>query len=91
MTTALVETQEQPLRAIGARSSRRAGISRLFRAPWIALLAITLFAGILRFSFLDRPAIWSDEAMTHARICGSYQDLLDVLQFNGFVPLHYER
>ena len=28
--------------------------------------------------------------MTHARVCGSYQDLIDVLQFNGFVPLHYE-
>jgi hypothetical protein len=63
---------------------------QLLRAPWFILLLLTLLGGVLRFSFLDRPPIWSDEAMTYARICGSYQDLIDVLQFNGFVPLHYE-
>ena len=39
---------------------------------------------------MSRPALWGDEAATYSRICGDYQDLIDILQFNGFVPLHYE-
>jgi hypothetical protein len=54
------------------------------------LVAITLLGGFLRFWKIDQPAIWGDEASTFMRICGSYQDMIDILQFNGFVPLHYE-
>ena len=60
------------------------------RAPLLCLLAITLFGGVLRFWDLSKPALWGDEAATYSRICGDYQDLIDILQFNGFVPLHYE-
>ncbi len=54
------------------------------------LAGITVFAGILRFTLLNRPAIWYDEAATFSRISGSFQELLDVLQHDGFTPLHYE-
>ena len=96
MTTALLDqpkTDEAPLaeqREESLPPSWSSRLGRIVRAPWFILLSITIFGGILRFSFLDRPAIWGDEAMTHARTCGSYQDLIDILQFNGFVPLHYE-
>lgn len=45
---------------------------------------------MLRFSFLDRPAIWGDESATLGRVCGDYQDLLDRLQYDGFGSLHYQ-
>ncbi len=54
------------------------------------LFALTLFAGVLRFSLLSRPTIWWDEAATYGRVCGSFQDLLGALQHDGFTPLHYE-
>ena len=54
------------------------------------LLALTVFGGALRFAFLEKPAIWGDEAATLGRVCGSYQDLLDRLQYDGFGPMHYE-
>ena len=60
------------------------------RATALLLIAITLFGGVLRFWKISQPPLWGDEAATFSRICGSYQDLLDILQFNGFVPLHYE-
>jgi hypothetical protein len=62
----------------------------LRRNHLLLLLAITLLGGILRFWNLSQPALWGDEAATYSRICGDYQDLIDILQFNGFVPLHYE-
>lgn len=54
------------------------------------LLALTIFGGALRFAYLERPAIWGDESQTLGRVCGSYQDLLDRLQYDGFGPMHYE-
>src|SRR4051812_27890570 len=60
------------------------------RSHVVLLIAITLFGGVLRFWKLDQPALWGDEALTYSRICGTYQELIDLLQFNGFVPLHYE-
>lgn len=63
---------------------------RLVVRPWMIVLALTLLGGVLRFAFLDRPAIWGDDAMTFMRISGTYQQLLDSLQDWGFVPLHYE-
>lgn len=53
------------------------------------VVCLTLLAAILRFMFLDRPAIWGDEAMTFARVCGTWQQLLDELKIAGFAPLHY--
>jgi hypothetical protein len=60
------------------------------RAYILLLLLITLFGGILRFWKLSDPPLWGDEAATYSRVCGTYQELIDILQFNGFVPLHYE-
>ena len=53
-------------------------------------MLLTLIGGGLRFGWIDRPAIWGDESATLGRVCGSYQDLLDRLQYDGFGPLHYE-
>ncbi len=60
------------------------------RKHYLLLVLVILLGAGLRFFKLDQPAIWGDEALTYSRICGSYQDLIDVLQFDGFVPLHYE-
>lgn len=56
----------------------------------IALTGITLLAGILRFTALGRIGIWGDEAATYGRVNGSFWQLLEVLQYDGFAPLHYE-
>jgi hypothetical protein len=56
---------------------------------WI-LLGITLMGGVLRFALLDRPPLWADEAYTYSRVCGTYREMLDVLKYDGFPPLHYE-
>src|SRR4051812_23420006 len=56
---------------------------------WL-LLSITLFGGVLRFTRIGQPPLWADEAHTYSRVCGTYQQLIDILQYNGFVPLHYE-
>ena len=53
------------------------------------VLLLTLIAGALRFSALDRPTIWGDEAATYGRVCGDYQELLDQLTDSAFTPLHY--
>ena len=60
------------------------------RLALIALLLITLLGGGLRFSSLDQPTIWGDEAATFRRTCGTYAELLDNLRSDGFTPLHYE-
>jgi len=61
-----------------------------FRSHPLFLLAlITLLGAFLRFVSLDQPALWGDEAFTYSRVCGSFRQLLDVLQFDGFMPLHY--
>lgn len=64
----------------------------LLRLPWtlLALLALTIFSAFLRFYWIDRPSLWNDEAHTFRRITGSFQDLLDILQADGFAPLNYE-
>jgi len=67
-------------------------LARLRRLPWhgIILFALTCFAAFLRFGWIDRPALWNDEAHVFRRITGTYQDLLNQLQVDGFGPLHYE-
>src|ERR1043165_6060801 len=54
------------------------------------LIAITVFAGILRFLRLWHPPLLIDECFTFWRVCGSYADLVGTLQNDGFFPLHYE-
>ncbi len=69
------------------RSSRPAF---LIRYRFAILFFITLLGGALRFSFLEKPPLWGDEAFTYSRICGDYREMLDVLAYDGFPPLHYE-
>src|SRR5258706_7109437 len=69
-------------------SAARAGILIRYRL-WI-LLGITLLGGVMRFSSIPRPPLWGDEPYTYSRVCGEFQEMLDVLQFDGFPPLHYE-
>ena len=64
----------------------------MFRRDRVTLplvLLLTLIAGVLRFTALDRPAVWGDEAATYGRVCGTYQELLDQLTDSAFTPLHY--
>src|SRR3954447_15424273 len=56
---------------------------------WL-LLAITVLGGVLRFSFPSRPPLWGDDACTIYRTHADYQAMLDILQYDGFTPLHYE-
>src|SRR5207248_2613428 len=56
---------------------------------WL-VLATTLLGGAMRFSFLSKPPLWGDEGLTYSRVCGDFREMLDVLQFDGFPPLHYE-
>jgi hypothetical protein len=62
--------------------------------PWSGLHPIyplILLAILLRMMLVPtRPPLWGDEAMTYSRVCGSFRDMLDYLQRDGFVPLHYE-
>src|SRR5438552_1443477 len=60
------------------------------RYTLLFLLLITLFGGYIRFAWLDKPPLWTDEAYTYRRIATTYQDMLDVLEFDGFGPLSYE-
>ncbi len=56
----------------------------------LALLILTVIGGVVRFGHRDRPPLWIDECFTFWRVCGSYQDLVNTLRDDGFVPLHYE-
>ncbi len=78
--------------AVYAASDIDRGVARAlfgFRPHVLALLLITLFGGILRFSYIDRPPLWGDEAMTYSRVAGTYRELLGQLVKDGFGPLHY--
>lgn len=68
----------------------RSVAARTPRWHWWALILVTLFGGVLRFAWLDRPAIWGDEAQTFMRVCGTYGQMLDELATTRFMPLHYE-
>ena len=62
----------------------------LIRYRFAILFFITLLGAVLRFSFMDKPPLWGDEAFTYSRVCGDYRQMLDVLAYDGFPPLHYE-
>src|SRR5688572_22463957 len=56
---------------------------------WL-LLAITVLGFALRFAYPTRPLLWGDDAYTVYRTHADYQSMLDILQMDGFTPLHYE-
>jgi hypothetical protein len=56
---------------------------------WV-LAGLTAFSGFLRFYWIDRPALWNDEAHTFRRMTISFRYLLDILSADGFGPLMYE-
>src|SRR5688500_377486 len=60
------------------------------RAHLWALLAVTVFGGVLRFAYLHRPTFWIDEAFTYWRVSGDYGHLREILREGGFTPLHYQ-
>jgi hypothetical protein len=51
---------------------------------------VILLGGTLRFLFLDRPAIWGDEAATFGRASSTFDELMRRLQAAGFSPTHYQ-
>ena len=55
-----------------------------------ALLVVTILGGALRFIRLSHPPLLFDEAATWTRVVGSFAELLDILRYDGFAPLHYE-
>lgn len=57
--------------------------------PWLALVLLTILAGVLRFTAIDRPALWGDEAASWRRVSGTWQQLTDELRTAGFQPAHY--
>jgi hypothetical protein len=78
----------EPARSEASATSNIAWWQRHF--AMLAVLALTVVGGALRFYALDRPPLWGDEAATYARICATYRDLLDVLRDAAFPPLHYQ-
>jgi 4-amino-4-deoxy-L-arabinose transferase-like glycosyltransferase len=62
------------------------------RRRWAMLLlaGLTLIGAIIRFTYLNHPSLWGDEAMVYWRTCGTFDDLLQLLRSDGFAPLHYE-
>lgn len=77
-----------PTPATPVRSIPRAAFRDRLTFP--LLLLLTLIAGVLRFSALDRPSVWGDEAATYGRVGGTYQELLDQLADSSFPPVHYD-
>ncbi|MEM8873517.1 MAG: glycosyltransferase family 39 protein [Planctomycetota bacterium] len=71
-------------------TARSASAMPIPRREWLALFGITLLAAGLRFFMIDQPAIWGDEAATWSRVCGTWDELLEQLGEDGFVPIHYE-
>jgi 4-amino-4-deoxy-L-arabinose transferase-like glycosyltransferase len=55
-----------------------------------ALLALTALSAFLCFNRLNTPSLLIDEVFTYWRTCGNLDQLLDTLQNDAFMPLHYE-
>src|SRR5678816_2634989 len=75
--------------ATRARVAERAEL-RPSRRHLLWLLLICALGVTLRFSFMHRPLLWGDDAYTVYRTHADYQAMLDILQYDGFTPLHYE-
>ena len=51
------------------------------RVPaWLILALITVAGGAIRFTHLDRPCLWGDEALVYWRTCGTYDEMLTPLR-----------
>jgi uncharacterized membrane protein len=89
--TVAVETPSQPEAAVDEATRRPAArhLRALAGSPMALLALTTLLGATLRLVSLDRPSLWGDEAFTFSRICGSYRQMLGILQTDGFMPLHY--
>jgi 4-amino-4-deoxy-L-arabinose transferase-like glycosyltransferase len=86
-----VTTQSTPSGAMLLTQSAQPSLQPfLIRHRFSLLLAITLLGAGLRFAFLDKPPLWGDEAFTYSRVCGDFREMLDILTYDGFPPLHYE-
>lgn len=91
MTTVPLESPAESSPATTTRSESTEGVeSRSTRRHLLWLLLICLLGVVLRFSFMHRPLLWGDDAYTIYRTHADYQAMLDVLQYDGFTPLHYE-
>jgi hypothetical protein len=94
-TRAAVPAQRDEAHSVKTKPVRRWPVAGPIRngcrrhATPLLLLLLTLLGGVLRFSYLDKPPIWFDEAATYARTCGTYLQMLDALEGAGFGPLHY--
>src|SRR5256884_3843515 len=86
MGDSAVQLDVAPAEAPAAQASPK----KSFPYHLLVLLALTCFAGLIRFAWIERPSLWNDEGHTFRRLTGTFQDLLDVLQVSGFSPLHYE-
>src|SRR5438093_925464 len=72
MTVLIEPVPEAAIEQLTPRSDRprRHPLSFILHPPsFILLLLLTLLGGVLRFAYLDRPAIWGDEAATFMRVC----------------------
>jgi 4-amino-4-deoxy-L-arabinose transferase-like glycosyltransferase len=94
MSTAIMEAPMEPAPLDYARVTPAAPVSipkiRPSRGHLWILLLITLLGGLLRFSYPTKPLLWGDDAYTVYRTHADYQSMLDILQYDGFTPLHYE-
>src|SRR4051812_16125645 len=86
MGDSAVQLDAPPAEAPAAQAAPK----KSFPYHLLVLLALTCFAGFIRFAWIERPTLWNDEGHTFRRLTGTFQDLLDVLQVSGFSPLHYE-
>ncbi len=72
-------------------SEIKSSVFALVRRQYVRpVFLFTLLGAILRLLFIQSPALWGDETLTYGRVCGTYRQLLDVLQLDAFGPLHYE-
>jgi 4-amino-4-deoxy-L-arabinose transferase-like glycosyltransferase len=92
MTTATLDPSVSPAPATPAEQVNASEKiePRPFRWHLLILLGITILGFVLRFSFPTRPPLWGDDAYTVYRTHADYQSMLDILQYDGFTPLHYE-
>lgn len=51
---------------------------------------LTAIAAALRLWNLSYPPLLWDEAATYTRVTGTFGELVSILRFDGFAPLHYE-
>jgi mannosyltransferase len=64
-------------------------LALLTRRQLLALTAITTFAGVLRFGFLDQQSFWFDEAVTVHLVRKSLFGMLDALPSSESTPPLY--